>query len=182
MWRRVLAPGLSGGLVMVVWMIVVNGLLGFRSEIDMNRIPDEPQVYQVLKAKITDPGRYVCNPTLSDSGTFPAGEPVYGILYGGMGHEAAGGLALFQFFLIFILPILAVWMLSCAGNEVLSSYSRKVLFFAGIGLLVGVSSYLADFGIGSYPLGSAAALALHDLALWTVAGLVMAWRVRPVST
>jgi hypothetical protein len=182
MVRRVISPGLLGGLVMVVWAIVVNGLFGFKASIQMNQIPNERQVYEVLKQNITEPGRYVCNPALTDAGTFPGGEPVFGILNGGVGHEAAGVLALFQLPLFFILPSLATWMLSRAGSAVLSSYPRKLLFFATVGLMIGIANNLADFGIGGYPLNSAIVLSLHDLALWTAAGLVMAWRIKPEMT
>ena len=72
-------------------------------------------------------------------------------------------------------------MLSLAGGTVPSSYGRKVLFFVGVGVLIGASSHLTRFGIGSYPLENAVALALHDVGLWTAAGLVMAWRIRPVT-
>jgi hypothetical protein len=179
MWRRVIFPGLLGGLVMVVWAFVVNGVFGFKASIDLNRIPEERQVYEVLKRHVTEPGRYVCNPALTDDRVFPGGEPVFGILNGGMGHEAAGRNSLIQLPLFFILPMLAAWMLSRAGPSTLSSYGPKVLFFAVVGLTIGISSHLLDFGIGTYPPGSAVALFLHEVALWTVAGLVMAWRIRP---
>jgi hypothetical protein len=182
MIRRVILPGLFGGLVMVSWTIVVNGIFGFRAGIDMNQVPNERQIYDVLKQSIMEPGRYMCNPAVTDAGNFPGGEPVFGISYGGVGHDAAGALALFQLPLFFILPILATWMLSRSDNTVLSSYSRKVLFFATVGLLIGIASYLTDFGIGGYPLDSAVVLSLNEVALWTVAGLVVAWRIKPDGT
>lgn len=179
MWRRVIVPGLLGGIVMVVWMFLVNGLLGFRASIDMNRVPNERLVYEVLKDNITEPGRYVCNPAVTDSGRFPGGEPVFGILNGGMGHEAAGVMALVQLPMLFILPILAAGLLSKANRTVLSSYGRKIMFFTGLGLLIAIADTFTDFGIGGYPLGSALLSIIHDVALWIVAGLVMAWRMGP---
>ena len=178
MWRRVVLPGLLGGLAMVVWAFVVNGILGFKASIDMKQVPNERSVYELLKANITEPGRYVCNPALTDSERFPDGEPVFGIVYGGMGHEAAGSHALFDLALFFVIPILAAWMLSGA-DRVLSSYARKLLFFVAVGLLIGLSSRLTAFGIGGYPLADAMTLALHDVVLWAVVGSVMAWRIRP---
>jgi hypothetical protein len=180
MTRRILLPGLLGGLVMVVWAFVVNGMLGFNASINMKPIPEERLVYEVLKQHVTEPGRYACNPAITESRVFPDGEPVFSVLNGGVGHEAAGALMLAQLPVFFILPILAVWMLSHSGIRILSSYGRKVLFFSAIGLLIGVSGHLTDFGIGSYPLQNAVVLTAHDTALWTVAGLVMAWRIRPV--
>ena len=181
MWRRVVFPGFLGGLTMLLFVLVVDGLLGFSARVNLNPVPNERQVYEVLKESVTNPGRYVANPPLTDSRTFPGGEPVFSILYGGVGHETAGREALLKLPLFFALPILAVGMLSLAGGTVPSSYGRKVLFFVGVGILIGASSHLTRFGIGSYPLENAVALALHDVGLWTAAGLVMAWRIRPVT-
>jgi hypothetical protein len=178
MLKRVIVPGLLGGLVMLVWAIVVNGLLGFNYRVNMNQVANESQVHEVLKASISEPGRYVCNPQLTAEGRFPENQPVFSILYGGVGHEAAGTIALVQLPLFFLAPILAAWMLSCTAPRLLSSYRKKVGFFTAIGLLLAVTNHLSDFGIGSYPVESALILAAHDLVLWTVVGLVVAWRVK----
>lgn len=181
MLKRVIFPGLLGGLVMIVWAFVVNGVFGFKVSIDMNEIPGERQVYQVLKEHVTLPGRYICNPELTPSGTFPGNEPVFSVLYGGVGHEAAGMLALIKLPIFIMGPILAAWMLSVTSGRILSSYQRKVLFIVTIGLLFGVSGRLMSFGIGDYPVGSAAILAIHDIVVWFLVGLVLAWRIRPDS-
>jgi hypothetical protein len=179
MWQRIIVPGLFGGVAMVIWGIVVNGVFGFKASIDMKQVSNERHVYEVLKETISEPGRYVCNPALTDSGIFPDGEPVFSIVNGGMGHEAAGAIALFQLLLFFTIPTIAVWMLTRADGAILSSYPQKLLFFATAGLLIGVTRNLSDFGIGAYPLDDAILLTLHDVLLWTVAGLGMAWRIRP---
>lgn len=181
MWRRVILPGLLGGVVFVLWMFVVNGLFGFKASLDMKQVPNERQVYELLKENITEPGRYVCNPELTAERRFPEGEPVFGILNGGIGHEAAGRSALIQLVLFFVMPIAATWVLSLARGSVLSSYGRKLCFYTCIGFLIGVSSHMLDFGIGSRPLEDALIHTAHDILLWTFAGLAMAWRVKPGS-
>ena len=93
--------------------------------------------------------------------------------------QAAGRSALIQLGLFFIMPIAATWLLSLASGSVLSSYGRKLSFYVCIGFLAGISSHMLDFGIGSRPLQSALAHTVHDILLWTVAGLVMAWLVKP---
>jgi hypothetical protein len=87
--------------------MLINGLFGFRYRIDMKQVPNEAQVYQILKENITEPGRYLCNPALTESNTFPENEPVFSILYGGMGHEAAGSFSvILDFLYAFITAIL----------------------------------------------------------------------------
>lgn len=181
MVKRIVVAGLLGGLVMIGWTFVINGILGFRVAIDMNRIDNERLVYEVLKHNITKPGRYIFNPEMTEAG-FPAGEPVYSVLYGGSGHEAAGMLALMMLPIAFIAPMIGAWMLSLTSRRVLSSYPRKVLFFAMIGLLIGLFGHLINLGIGGYPASSALMLFAHEIALWAVMGLVVAWQMKPVES
>jgi len=177
--KRVVVAGVMGSVALIVWTFVVNGILGFQARIDMKQIPAEREVYETLKAHIVEPGRYVCNPGLTAERRFPEGEPVFSVLYGGVGHEAAGGLMLVGLGVFLLAPIVAAWMLSQASTRVLSSYPRKVLFFAGIGLLFALFTDLTSFGIGDYPVGDAILLASNHLIVWTLIGLVVAWRMQP---
>ena len=178
MARKVIVAGLLGGLVMIGWTFVVNGILGFRVAVEMNEIPHERQVYEVLRARVTEPGRYICNPGPTENG-YPPGEPVFSVLYGGVGHEAAGMLAFVQLAIALTAPMIAAWLLSLGSKRVLSRYWRKVLFFTVLGLLLGLTGHFMDFGIGGYPLQSAMILLAHEIALWTAVGLVVAWKLTP---
>jgi len=177
--KNMIRAGLLGGVVLVAWTFVVNGLLGFQASIDMKSIETERQVYQVLKQHIVEPGRYIVNPALTSEQRFPNGEPVFSVLYGGVGHESAGRLMLVGLVGFFLAPLIASWLLSQTSAQVLSSYPRKVLFFVGIGLLLAIFSDLTNFGIGRYPVTDAVMLATNHVIAWTLVGLVVAWRIRP---
>jgi hypothetical protein len=179
MLRKVIVSGLLGGIVLFGWTFVVNGILGFRSSMDMNQVPAERQVYEILQQSIIEPGRYIFNPELTSPGTFPGGEPVFSVHYSGMGHESAGRLMVLQLALFFVAPTIGAWMLSVTSGRILASYPRKVLFFAAIGLLLAVYGALQSFGIDSYPLGDALMLAGRDVLSWTLVGLAVAWRMQP---
>ncbi len=179
MLRRVIVAGLRGGIVLFAWTFAVNGILGFRSNVDRKPIPNERQVYECLKGNILEPGRYICNPEPTSSGRFPGQEPVYSITYSGMGHDFAGRLMFVQLGLFLLAPMIGAWMLSFASERVLTSYPRKVLFFVAIGLLFAVFGTLTRYGIDSYPLTDALKLAGYDLITWTLVGLVVAWRLQP---
>ncbi len=179
MAKRVISAGLLGGVVLMVWTFVVNGLFGLQARIDMKQIVAEREVYDVLKKNVVDPGRYICNPELTPEGRFPDGEPVFSVLYGGVGHESAGGLMLFGLVVFIFAPIIGAWMLSQTSERVMSSYSRKVMFFAAIGLLLAVFIDLTRFGIGDYPVNDALVLAVNHVIVWTLVGLVVAWRLKP---
>jgi len=182
MFKRIFISGLLGGGVLILWMFVINAFFGFRSSIDMKQIPNERQVYQLLKENIVEPGGYVCNPPLTPAGVFPLDEPVFSIRYSGMGHEAATLELVLQIAVAIISVMIAAWMLSATSNRILESYSRRVLFFAAIGLLLAVFSDAVKFGIGGYPLRSALLLIANDFISWTLVGLVVAWWMKPEST
>jgi hypothetical protein len=181
MIKKVILSGLTGGLMLMVWAMLINGLLGFRYRIDMKQVPNEAQVYLILKQNIVEPGRYLCNPALTVSNTFPENEPVFSILYGGMGHEAAGPLSIMiDFLFALITATISAWLLSLASDRILSSYPRKVFVFILIGLMFALFCDLKKYGIGNYPLHDALIMALHNLMLWTVLGLVISAFVKPI--
>ena len=179
MSKKVILAGVLGWIVLALSIFVSNGILGLRSRTDMKRIPDEGRVYQVLKESIVEPGGYACNPPLTPDGRFPFGEPVFGIRYSGSGHEIAGRMMVVQLATALIATMIVAWMLSVTSGRIVSAYPRKVLFCASIGLLFAVFGDLPSYGIGGYPLGSAFLLGGQNLIAWTLAGLVMAWRIRP---
>jgi hypothetical protein len=182
MSRSVISAGLLGGVVLMLWTMVIDGLLGFRARIDMKQVAAERQLHETLKEHISDPGRYVVNPGLTPDGRFPDAEPVFGVLYGGGGHEAAGRLMLAGLAVGLAATIVAAWVLSQMSGRVLSSYGRKMAVFVAIGLLVALVGDLSNFGIGGYPPGDAVVLASRHVLDWTLVGLVIAWRIGPRRT
>ena len=179
MMRRVLTAGVLGGVVLMAWTLVVNGIFGFQARIDMNRVPTEREVYEVLRQHVVDPGRYVLNPELTPEHRMRGGQPVYSVLYSGMGHEAAGGMLWVGLAVAISGSVIGAWLLSQASQRVTASYGRKVLFFAAVGLLLALFGDLTRSGIGGYPVGDAVALALHRVIAWVLAGQVVAWRIQP---
>lgn len=184
MVRRVISAGLLGGVTLMLWTLVVDGMLGFRANIDMKQVTAEAQVYETLKEHIVDPGRYVVNPAVTADQPFPGDQPVFSVLYSGVGHEAAGRLMLVGLVVFLAAPMIAAWMLSQMSGRVLSSYARRVGVFVAIGLLFALFTDVASFGIGGYPLGDALKFAARHVVDWTLVGLVIAWRIgnaRPVA-
>ncbi|MCK6562093.1 hypothetical protein HUU39_03375 [candidate division KSB1 bacterium] len=75
--------------------------------------------------------------------------------------------------------MIAAWMLSVTSIRILSSYSRRVFFFAAIDLSFVVIGGPVRFGIGGLPWRSAPLLAANDFISWTLAGLVVARCMEP---
>jgi hypothetical protein len=122
---------------------------------------------------------YMVNPAVVPGQGFPPNEPVFGIHYAGLGHEAAGRLELLRLLVVLVATTLAAWIASMASGRVLASWARRFGFFLLMGLWLVVFADLPKYGIGAHPLGSAVALGAFDLGLWALAGAVMAWWLRP---
>jgi hypothetical protein len=165
--------GIAGWAGTVRLDVFFNVILGFQVSINMKKIEGERQVYEMLKEHIVVPGRYICNPELTAEGRFPDGKPVFSILYGGVGHESAGRQMMVGLAVFFIAPMIGAWMLSQTSGRVISSYPRKVLFFAAIGLLFAVFTDMTHFGIGSYPVKDAIVFAMNNIVAWTLTGCAL---------
>ncbi len=178
MLKRILVSGALGFAAMFLWTFVSNAIFGFSNRVEMNRIPNEPEVYRILKENIAAPGAYLANPPLTPDGQFPGSEPVFGVRTSGMGHEAAGRMAFIEPAIGLAAALLAAGLLSMASPWILSRYSRRVLFVVVIGLLVALFTDLAKIGIGGYPVHTGLLLAARDVVSWTLAALAMAGSMR----
>lgn len=177
--KRVIIAGLLGWVVMIVWFVIVNGFLGFMRGIEMNQLADEREVYAFLVEHVPAPGRYVINPEISPERGFPGDDPVFAVQYSGLGHADAGQEMLVGLVVMLLVPVVGAWLLFNASVHVLSGYGSRLLFFSVIGLVFALLGVMARFGLAKYPLGHAVALSVHDLVAWIVAGLVVAWLIRP---
>ena len=178
MVKNVFWAGLLGALTMLAFSFVVNGMFGLNTRLNMKRLPGEREIYEVLKKEVTQPGHYICNPALTADGRFPDREPVFTIVNSGFTHGAASTYFLGDLGLPLAAAFIATWMLAMASPRVLASYARKTLFFVLIGFLFGLLT-----GIRSdYPPADALLNAAYEIMLWTVTGLVVAWRLRPAPT
>jgi hypothetical protein len=179
--KRVLLAGLLGGLVMMVWLFAVDGIFGFRRWIEMNELQDERTVYGFLAAHVTEPGRYVVNPEVVPEEGFPGHAPIFAVHYTGLGHADAGKEMLTGLFVALLSCTVGAWLLSHASARVRSRFATRLGSFTGIGLVAALLLFGARFGLTSYSMGDALALAAHDLAAWVLAGLVVASLVKPVE-
>ena len=177
--QRVILAGLLGGLVLMVWFVIVDGILGFKRGMEMNTVADERSVYAFLVDHVPEPGRYVVNPEILPAQAFPEHDPVFSVQYSGLGHADAGREILLGLVVMLLAPVVGAWLLFNASSRVLSGYGSRIVFFSAIGLVFTLFGVMTRFGLASYSLGNAVALSAHDLAAWIVAGLVVAWFVRP---
>lgn len=179
MKKEILLSGLLGGIVIFAWLIISSELL----RVSGNRaqpIPNDKEIHTLLKERITEPGIYFL-PDHPDGNRndYPDydNEPIFSVIYGGRTPGTFLGQLIFELFCIFAAPVVAAWMLSMTSERILAKYSRRVLFVAALGL------FLAVFGdvFSEKPMGNILLSSINSLIIWTLVGLVIAWRIKPVK-
>lgn len=179
--KKVLLGGLAGGVVMIVWLVVADGLFGLKRSIDMHQPRNERVLYDFLAEHITQPGRYVLNPEVIPDRGFPGDDPIFAVHYTGLGHADAGKEMLAGLVLALLSAAAGAWLLDNASSRVRSRYASRVAFFTVIGVAAALLGVSARFGLAAYPMSSALGLAAHDLAAWVLAGLAVARLVKPAT-
>jgi hypothetical protein len=177
--RRVLLGGMLGGLVLLAWYAVADGILGFQRGIEMKELADERVVYEFLGKHVNEPGRYVCNPEVLPDRRFPGDAPIFAVQYSGLGHDDAGQEVRLGLVIAFLAPTAGAWLLAHASDRIRSRYRSRVLFLAMAGLVAALLGLASRFGISAYAFGDAIALGARDLAAWLLVGLAVASVVKP---
>lgn len=176
--RRVLVGGLAGAVVLIAWLFVADGLLGFKRGIEMDQLGEERIVYTFLAQHVTEPGRYVINPEVLPGQGFPGEAPIFAVHFSGLGHEDAGQELVVGLVSAILACVAGAWLLAHASGGTLCRYRSRVLFLAAVGAVVALLTILGRFGLSGYSLGDAIALGLHDLAAWVLAALVISGVVK----
>lgn len=138
--------------------------------------------YEYLLEHITEPGRYVINTEVLPEQKFPGDAPIFVVQCSGLGHDDAGQEMLVGLIIMFLAPFFGAWILANTSGRILSRYVSRLFFFTGIGIVMSLFGIMGRFSIENYPLSKTLVLTIHDLVVWIIAGLVIVWLIRPVST
>jgi hypothetical protein len=178
MKKNVWLAGSLGGVVMLVWLFISNAVLPLKGDMIHRVVPNQLEVHEALKENITEPGTYSClyltreeEATMSDYRS----QPIYSITYSGSTHGDPGSAGDFlPILLIFVATTTAAWMLSVTSRRTRSTYLRRVLFVALIGVVVALYDDLLQLSFGPQPRDYLIFLAINNLITWTLVGLVIA--------
>jgi hypothetical protein len=182
MRKEVWIGGGLGGLTMFVWLFISNAVVPLKSSLIHKIAPNQLAVHEALKANITEPGTYSC-PYLSpaEEAKMPdyRSQPIYSITYSGTTHGNPGSPWDFVAIpLLFVATTAAAWMLSMASPAIRSTYFRRVVFVALIGVIVAVYDDLLQLSFGPQPRDYLLFLAVNNVITWILVGLVVAGCVR----
>lgn len=185
MKKDVLIAGLLGGLTILIWLFISNAVLRIKSDMIHKVMPNQQEVHRILKENITETGTYSC-PYLPHykQNEFPdyRNQPVFSITYTGYTHDSGSGLdVIIPLIVIFLTTLIVSWMLSITSQKFLSKYWRKILFVAIIGLIIAMHENILQMFFGPQAKDYLIFLAINNIITWTLAGLVIAWRIKPVK-
>lgn len=177
MKRDILLSGLLGGIVILAWMIISSSVIPMSGDIP-KEIPDDKEVHTMLKTQIPESGVYwVPGHAGQEEGLYPdyENEPLFYIVCGGVTPSTMIVPTIVEILCVLLTPMIAAWLLSMASEKILKKYARKVLFVTGVGLLFAVYGDLYS----QKPLDLMLLSSVNNVIVWTMVGLILAWRIRP---
>jgi hypothetical protein len=183
MHRRVIASGLLGGVVLLVWTAVWFGLVPFHHDATAREIPDEDVVFDVISERIGETGIYSYPYDVpADSAfheRFEAG-PILQILFQKEGGAAPSETVRFLSVVLayLLVPIIPAWALSVASHERTGRYIQRVWLVMLFGIFVAVFRDLTPTGI-MVPSEFSLVVAVHSVVGWGLVGIILAWRISP---
>ncbi|HJU64492.1 MAG TPA: hypothetical protein VJ596_02385 [Gemmatimonadaceae bacterium] len=185
--RRIIVAGLLGGAAVYLWSALSWSVLPFQTG-KFRDIPDEQQVAELLSARLPAAGvyHYPAYPTANASEAEVAAwtqrverGPVIPLLVFQPGGSNSAVTAYVRAFVLDVMAALIVAMLLLLAVHTLPGYGQRVLFVTGIGIFAVLVSHLADWNWGLFPASYSVVMAADIIIGWTLAGVVMAWRIRP---
>jgi hypothetical protein len=122
-------------------------------------VPHQAALHAALKARIT--------------------EPVYAITYKGYTHSTVPGFRNLGVLSILFAPVLAAWLLTKTSESVLKRYATRVLFVMMLGLFVAMAGDWPRAVADEQQASSLLLTTANTIVTWLLAGLAIAWRIRP---
>ena len=187
---RIMLAGVLGAVVYFIWGMAAWMAIPLHGP-TVAGLPDEDAVSSLLMQQNLESGVYIVpwpaededweDPESAFAKRHGAG-PLYTIFYhaGGMAPMAPSVL-LGGFILDLLAATLAACLLSSSASGCCSTYARRVGFVLGLGIFVGIIGHGAYWNWMNFPLDYTLAFFVDVVVGWTLAGLVMAAIIRPVS-
>ena len=172
---RILIAGILGGLAMYVWLSVAH--LSPLGQVGVHALPNgDAMIAQVADATGGKAGLYFLPDHMSKKPSAAAG-PFALVSFT---PRAPTGLSpaqlTFEFFSELVEALLAAWLLAQAG---LAAYGARVAFVTGIGVVAAILAEAPYWNWYSFPLDYSLVNAFMQIAGFFIAGLAMAWYLKP---
>lgn len=179
--KRVITTGLMAGLVVVGWTSVSYGFVRIRDELGYKEVSNEEAVLSVLDANLAETGLYLVPGHSPPDSLFRvryAEGPLFRVhsLRRGAGGSPHVLLPILALLVAPLIPTWLVWKLCQRGGP---EFGMRVVVVALFGVFLALTTDLRLWGMELYPLSYSLLLAFGSVSTWILAGLVVAWRIRP---
>lgn len=185
--KRIIVAGLLGGAVVYLWSALSWSVLPYQAA-KFRAIPNEQQVAEVLSTSLTSAGvyHYPAYPSAGASDEEVAAwtqrverGPVIPLLVFNPGGSGSAVTSYVRAFVLDVMAALIVAMLLTLAVHSLRGYGQRVIFVTGIAIFAVLVTHLADWNWGMFPTSYVLPVAADIIIGWTLAGMVMAWRIKP---
>jgi len=185
--NKLIVPSLLTAVVVFIWMFISWAVIGWHN-IDLNTLPNGESLTEQMSQNITEPGIYLYPgqpEDESDEGMkawterYKAGPNVNFMVYNPAGADPMDPMQFIKSFIInFIAAFIAgvLLMMTLAQNP---SFWRRVIFVMMLGMFAAFVGPFVEWNWWSYPTGYSMVVAADLCVTWFIAGLVLAWRIKP---
>lgn len=181
MEKRVIGTGLMAGLVVVGWTSVSYGLVRMRDQLGYKEVSHEETVLGVLDANLPETGLYVVPGHSPPDSLFRARYDQGPLFRIHSLRSGAGGAphVLLPILALIVAPIIPTWLVWNLCQRGAPRFGMRVVVVALFGVFVALTTDLRLWGMELYPLSYSLLLAFGSISTWILAGLVVAWRIKP---
>ena len=185
---RTILAGFLGAIVLMIWGFLSWDVLPFHRS-TMHALGNEDAVVAALKAGNAANGTYMIPAMGTDEASKKAAMekmkagPTAWVHYHSDGYDQMDVMYLVKgFFICMVSSMLAASLLSKLSWSLASKFGARVGFVMVLGVFLAVAGRISDWNFMGYPADFTLALVADDIIGWTLAGLVIAWRIKPMMT
>lgn len=187
MERRVLLGGVVGGVVLFLWGAISHMLLPL-GEVGIKEMPGEEAVLSAMRENLSEPGFYFF-PGMGGVEATPEAQRAWeeqyrrgprGILiYHPTGEQPLSPTQLLTELLADIAAAIVAAYLLVQASGGLSGFGARVLFVTLLGLLPGLEVDVSYWNWYGYPGNYTLAVMADHVIGWCLAGIALAWLLKP---
>lgn len=184
--RSLLVAALLAAVVVTLWGAVSWTVLPWHRMV-VEAIPDGEAMAGALAERLPESGLYH-HPGLAESGDpdartarYRRGPNINFLVWSVSGSDPFSPWLIGRGFLLNLVAAFLAAALLAAAWPALQGYGSRVLFVALLAGFAALQSRLLDWSWWGFPLDYSLVAALDLVVGWTLAGLVLAWRVRPAG-
>ncbi|MGH7551119.1 MAG: hypothetical protein ACREMD_05130 [Gemmatimonadota bacterium] len=184
--RRLLVAALLAAIVVTLWGAVSWAVLPWHRMV-METVPDGEAVTEALRERVPGSGLY--HYPGAEGGADPdawmeryrRGPNINLLVFSATGSDPFSPWLLGRGFVLNLVAAFLAAALLAAAAPALPGFGSRVLFIALLAGFAALQSRLVDWNWWRFPLDYSLVAAFHLVIGWTLAGLVLAWRLNPAG-